>query len=224
MADLRDRVAERLGADTADPRWRDQLAELLYDGESVRETVDVGDARVVVTSHRVLAFDPNADGKRFQQVQRPNVLGVTTGANTERSLLARGSRWIAYGGIMIVTGALVDLDSVLGDVSLGGSGGGVGLGGVLGVLQGMLDLLRQLDDLLQFVGGLVLLLGGLALGAYLLTRDTCLVVRVAGDDADLRVQTPDDARDVAERLETAIRPDDDRDGGDVLADEPRREA
>ena len=46
--------------------WKSRVDDLLYDGETARETVDVGTSRVVVTSHRVLAFTPDADGENFR--------------------------------------------------------------------------------------------------------------------------------------------------------------
>lgn len=227
MASVRDQLADLLGDASADPRWREQLEDLRYDGEEIRESVSAGDARVVVTSHRVLTFSPDTEGSAFRSIERPNVVGVSTGAKSERHLLWRGVRWSAIGLVLIGAGSVIDLDSMLGDVGLGGASGagGVGLGGIMGVLQQMLDLMRQLDELLQVLGALVVLLGVVAVGAYLLTRDPRLVVEVAGDEEDdVALPRPEDTRDTIGRLERAIFPDDTGEGGSVPDDDPLREA
>ena len=208
MAGVRDRLAAVLGDDTPDHEWADRVHELLYDGESVRETVAVDDARVVVTSHRVLAFTPDGDGPNFRQLERPNVVDVTTGTDGNPALLARGLRWGAIGGLLAVVGSVVDVGAIVGDVDLSGpDAGGVGIGGVLGAVQTMLDLLSQLDVFLQLLGGLGLLASSLVLGAYLLTRDATLVVEVAGEEANLHLPRPADSAAAVARLEAAIFPD-----------------
>lgn len=204
MADLGGRFRSLFGEDGADPRWRDRLDELLYDGESVEESVTVGDARVVVTSHRLLAFAPGIDGANFRQVDRPNVLGVSTGARSEPGHLFRALRWMAIGAVLVVAGTVVEMDDLVGGVDLGG-GGRIGVGGVLGVVRSMLDLLARLDELLQLFGALALLLGVVVLGVYAWTREPTLVVEVAGDE-DVHLPRPDDASAVAARLEAALAP------------------
>jgi len=56
--------------------WVERAEGLLYEGESVRETVPVGAGVVVVTTHRLLAFTPDREGPDFRQVDRPNVDGA----------------------------------------------------------------------------------------------------------------------------------------------------
>lgn len=206
MAGVRDRVGGLLADDGGDAAWGDRVDELLYDGEALAETVSVGDARVVVTSHRVLAFTPAGDGPNFRQVDRPNVVGVSSGSVGEPAHLLRGIRWTAIGLVLVLAGVFVDTDAIVGDVDLGTGGGQIGVGGVLGVVRSMLDLLGRLDDLLVTVGALAMLLGVAVLGVYLWTRDPALVVEVAGDADDVHLPRPADPRPVVERLEAAIRP------------------
>lgn len=71
--------------------WRKRVDDLLHSGESVEETVDFETGSVVVTSQRVLAFDPDGDGPELQKADRPNVEGVTTGAQSDASMLGRVS-------------------------------------------------------------------------------------------------------------------------------------
>ena len=56
--------------------WVERAEGLLYEGESVRETVPVGAGGIVVTTHRLLAFTPDREGPNFRQVDRPNVDGA----------------------------------------------------------------------------------------------------------------------------------------------------
>jgi hypothetical protein len=83
-------------------QWRERAEEMLYAGESVEETFEVDDARILVTGHRVLAFTPGADGATFQQADRPNVAGVSSGARAESGLLERGVRMGVIGVVLAV--------------------------------------------------------------------------------------------------------------------------
>lgn len=208
MAGVRDRLGGLLGEDGGDPRWRDRLDDLLYEGESIEESVTVGDARVVVTSHRLLSFAPHLDGPNFRQVDRPNVLGVSTGARSDTGHLVRGVRWTAIGLVLVLAGTFLDMDDLVGGVDLGGGAGGqIGVGGVLGVVRSMLDLLRQLDELLQLFGALALLLGVVVFGVYLRSREPTIVVEIAGDEDDVHLPRPEDARAIVDRLAAAVGPD-----------------
>ena len=187
--------------------WRNRVDDLLYSGESVTETVDFGSTSVVVTSHRVLAFSPDSDGAAFQQVDRPNVEGVSTGAKSELSLLERGIRTLVIGIVLVGAGFIIDFESIVGDVNLGGqSTQQLGLGGVMGTLQSLLDLISQLDYLMRIFGALALFLSVVFFGVYWFTRDRTLVIEVAGGD-DIHVPRPSDRADeYASRLERLISP------------------
>ena len=187
--------------------WRTRVDDLLYSGESVVETIEYDSASVVVTSHRVLAFSPAGDGPAFQQVDRPNVEGVSTGAESETSLLERGIRTLVIGVVLVGAGLVVDFESIVGDVSLGGqSAQQLGLGGIMGTLQSLLGLVSQLDYLMRVFGGLALFLAVVFFAVYWFTRDRTLVIGVAGDD-DIHVPRPDErASEYADRLEALVSP------------------
>ncbi len=207
MAGLRDRIEDTLENDTGfdTTQWGDRLDELLYEGETVEDAVEVEDSRVVVTSHRVLTFTPDLEGANFQAVDRPNVVGVRNGAASEVDHLVRGVKWTVIGLIMVAAGLMVDLDGIVGNVNLQTSATeGMGVGGILGLVQQMLALIRQVDDVLQAVGALAMLAGVAVLGYYVWTRDPTLVLEVSGDD-DLHVPRPEDDT-VADRLEQVIAP------------------
>ncbi len=187
--------------------WRDRVGDLLYSGESIVESVDFESTSVVVTSHRVLTFDAEGDGATFQQVDRPNVEGISTGSQSDRGLLERGVKTLVIGVVLVGAGLVVDFGSIVGDVDLGGqSTQELGIGGIMGTLQRFLGLISQLDYLMRVFGALALFLGVVFFGVYWLTRDRTLVVKVAGGD-DIHVPRPSgNAGDYAERLERLVAP------------------
>ncbi|MBX0324226.1 hypothetical protein EGH21_14400 [Halomicroarcula sp. F13] len=196
--------------------WVERAGDLLYDGESIREHVRVGDGGVVVTSHRLLAFTPDRDGPNFRQVDRPNVEGVDRRSAGNADFLEQGVKALVAGVVLVVAGQMVSLDGLVAGVSLDGVGsaGAMGLGGMLGLLQGLLRLLAQLDDIMTLFGGLALALAAVVLGVYLWSREAVLVVSVAGGD-DVELSAPEDDT-VLERIRAAVRPD----GPSSAASEP----
>ncbi|MFB6073719.1 MAG: hypothetical protein ABEJ89_01755 [Haloarculaceae archaeon] len=189
------------------PRWIERVDELLYDGEEVRETVEVGAGGVVVTSHRVLAFTPDRDGANFASADRPNVVGLAERATGDGRFLELGVKAVLTGAVMLIAGLVIDLDGLLGGVALNGAGAGnLGIGGVLEGMQSLLSLLTRLDDLLVAFGGLALVFGLVPLAVYVWGRERELVVEVAGDDDDLRLSAPDDEA-ALDRLRDALFPD-----------------
>jgi hypothetical protein len=189
-------------------RWQRRVDDLLYDGESVRETIDIDTARVVVTSHRVLAFTPEMDGENFTQADRPNVAGVETGAEANANLLERGVRYGVIGAVLVATGLIVDFGSILGDVEFdAGAAQEVGAGGLIGLTRTLLGIMTQLDFLLRVFGGLAIFLAAVLLGVYWFEREPTLVIALAGDDSDIRLPRPDDIESARSRLEAAIFPD-----------------
>lgn len=197
-------------------RWQTRVDELLYDSESVQGTLDVGTARVVVTSHRVMVFTPELEGENFRQADRPNVIGVDTGAKSNLDLLGRGIRYSVIGGLLVAAGLVFDFEEIIGDVSVGDAGGGqVGLGGILEMTQRMLDLFAQLDVILQALGALVLLVAVAVLGVYWYLRDPTIVITLAGEEGDIHMPRPADADQTLADLERLVFPDSEAPEGDV---------
>lgn len=187
--------------------WSDRAEDLLYDGETIEERVEVGTAAVVVTSHRVLTFTPDVEGANFQQADRPNVTGVHLRASGESKFLQQGARAALYGIVLVVAGLLLPLDSILGGVALPTSTGRLGIGGIMGLFQQMLTLMQNIDDFMRLGGALLLLFALVPFGVYLWTRERALVIDVAGDEQSLAVPNPgEDGEAIAERLETVILP------------------
>jgi len=195
-------------------RWSDRVEELLYEGESVVDRIEVGTATVVVTSHRVLAFTPRQDGANFQQADRPNVTGVSMTTDSDSAVLGYALRATAYGLVLVVTGVILPIDRFLSGVTIPETTGQLGIGGVLGLFQQLLSLLRNLDDLMQAFGALLLLFAIVPFGVYLWSREQSLVIELAADDESITLPVPEsDSEGVADRLEGALVPGSDSTDG-----------
>lgn len=205
---------------------RDRVEDLLYDGETVRETVDLATGRVVVTSHRVLTFTPRTEGANFRQADLPNVEGVGFGAQTEADLLEHALRFSVIGVVLLGFGVVVDFGSIVGDVDLTGgeAAGQIGIGGMLGAIQTMLGFIRSLDQYMQLFGAVALVLGVVLFGVYWYLREPTVVIEVAGGD-DIHVPRADRDTDVMRRLEraTVSGPADDQPPGPGSAGDPHGE-
>jgi hypothetical protein len=178
-------------------------AKLRYAGEDVIDRIDLGESRVVVTSHRVLVATPEGPGSRFRSVYRPNVLGIERGVRTHESAGRRALQAGVYAVVLSVAGVFLDLGGLIGAVDLSGT---EVLGGVSAAIGGLLSLFALLDDLLLAAG---LIAGVVAIafaGLYLWHRETEFLIQVAGDDP---VSLPPQERQeaVADRLRAAIRGD-----------------
>jgi len=189
-------------------RWQDRVDELLFEGESVKDTVDVDSAQVVVTSHRVLVFTPELDGENFRQADRPNVAGVETGSRGNASLLGRGIKVGVVGVVLLLAGIFIDFGSLVGGLDLSDTEGAgqIGIGSILDATQGLLDLITQLDYLLRVFGALALSLGIVFAGVYWMGREPTLVIKMAGDERDIHVPRPENASETSALLDRAIIP------------------
>ncbi|MXR50591.1 hypothetical protein GRX03_03070 [Halovenus sp. WSH3] len=185
--------------------WQSKVEDLLYESESVEEIVDIDNARVVVTSHRVLTFTPEMDGENFEQVERPNVTGVTTSAIGPTGLAAKSIRYGVYSALLVLAGVFVDFGSFIGGIRFDAQSlQGTGASGLAGTAQGMLNLFSQLDELMRTFGALGLLVAVAIFAVYWLLRTPTLVISVAGDGEDLHVPRPDDPDLAVTALEEAI--------------------
>jgi hypothetical protein len=185
-------------------RWHARVDDLLFDGEDVETEVEVDEGAVVVTSHRVLAFTPDTAGANFDYVDRPNVSGVEQTTRGSVGFLATAVKAFVVGAILVAAGQVVSLDEMVGGIDVG-TGGEMGLGGFIGLMQSLLNLLALLDELLVAAGAIALLVGALFLGAYAWSREELLVVEVAGDD-DIELPVPERDDAVADDLDRAVGP------------------
>lgn len=182
----------------------DRLSEMLFQGEEVEDEVTVEGARVAVTTHRVLVFTPEGEGRRFDHADRPNVLDATVETTGKDSYVGWGVRAGIYGAVLLGGGLLLKtsglLDS-LGDVTPPEDAPGAGIAQLVSFLPRALGMLTT--GLL--VGGGLLVVGALALvGFYFSSRERELVIERAGRDPMRVPVRDDDAEEVARRLRTAV--------------------
>lgn len=177
---------------------------LCYGDERVVERSPLGDGWVALTTHRLLAYDPDGDGRRFEAVDRPNVRGVDVDTAGDPRFRRWGLRAAAYGVAAGGGGLALRATDLAATLSVGVDAGTAPLGGLLAVTQALASALATLVSLL-LVAGVLLLLAGLGLvGQYVRTRHPALVVERFGDDP-VRLSVPEsDGRRAASALSTAL--------------------
>ncbi|UPV75954.1 hypothetical protein M0R89_07805 [Halorussus limi] len=182
----------------------DRLSQMLFQGEEVEEEFTVEGARVAVTTHRVLVFTPDGDGRRFDHADRPNVLDATVETTGSDSYVGWGVRSGVYGAVLFGGGVLLQTSGILD--SLSGvtppeDAPGAGIAQLVSVLPKALGMLTTV----LLVGGGLLVVGALALVAlYFSSRERELVIERAGRDPMRVPVSDDDAEDVARRLRAAV--------------------
>jgi hypothetical protein len=198
--------AEDAQSDGADSRGPLDPEQYLLAGETLVERHDVRGGWVAVTTHRLLVFDPDpdTDGRRFEAVDRPNVVGVGTTGGGSRTVLSYALQAGGYAVVLLGGGALLRSTGVQSLFSAPETGA-QGVDGVLSVLSLVGVVVGLLVDLLFVAGGLAV---GLALGLtawFLRSRAPTLVVERAGDD-DIRLRLPatGDATRVVAAVEAAL--------------------
>ena len=156
---------------------------LCYRGERVVERTPLGAGWAAVTTHRVLAYDPATDGRRFEAVDRPNVSDVAVDAAGDQRLLGWGLRAAVYGLAALGGGVALRAMNLGQTLSVEPSGAGAApVGSVLAVTDALAGALAVLTTLL-LVGGVALVVGTIGLLVrYLRTRRPALVVERFGDD------------------------------------------
>jgi len=185
--------------------WQSKVEELLYQSESVEEVVDIDDSRIVVTSHRVLTFTPSMDGENFEQVERPNVTGVTMDAIAPTGLAVKSVRYGVYSAMLMLAGLFINIDGLIGGIQFDTQATQeTGAGGIVSLAQGMLAFFTRLDEFMQIIGALGLLVAVVVFAVYWLLRTPTLAISVAGDGDDLHVPRPEDPDPAVTALEEAI--------------------
>lgn len=177
--------------------WTDRVDQLLYDGETERRRLEFASATVVVTTHRMLVFTDDGDGKRkrdsgppYRQVDRPNVGRVTvdTGGETRHLVRALPAGLIA-GAVLAVGVGLASVDLVpesSPEELRSGDGLGVGIDGISAAIEVAFETIETIFTVVE-LGALLLsaFLFAVALvccALYARSRSRAVVVRVRGDD------------------------------------------
>lgn len=186
-------------------RWREQVNELLYDTEMIRQTVELDTAHVVVTNRRILAFTPDMEGANFTQADRPNVNGVESGNLADRSRLSRGVQYVLTGLFLLGASLVIDFESAFGSLGFDtGSADAIGAGGFLSAVEQFFTLLIWLGRLLTVIGGVAAVVGIVLLAFYWESRTPTLRLVVAGDQPDITLPHPKNDGTARDRLEAAL--------------------
>jgi len=173
---------------------------LCFAGERVVERAPLGAGWAAVTTHRVLAYNPAADGRRFEAVDRPNVRGIDVDVSGDPRYPRWGLRAALYGLVGLGGGVALRALNVAGTLSVGETARSAPVGGVLAVTDAVAGAVATLATLLVGGGALLLLVAVALLGRYRRTRDPALVVDRFGDDP-VRLPTP---RSDGERAATTL--------------------
>jgi len=179
--------------------WSDRLEQLLFEGEHVETTVEVGTGTVAVTGQRVLVFTPGGDGKQFRDIDRPNVLGVERRAISPFDLVPRAAKLGVAGVLLVLVGVVLDPAALFPRPDLSGA---QAAGGLLGPVNTMLDLFYAVDTVAIALGALLAIVSAGLVGVQLATRRDNLAIEVAGED-DVLLSKGDDESTITD-LQSAI--------------------
>ncbi len=182
----------------------DRLSQMLFQGEEVKEEFTLEGARVAVTTHRVLVFTPDREGRRFDHADRPNVIDASVETTGADSYVGWSVRAAIYGAVLFGGGVLLETSGILD--GLGGTqppqdAPGADIAQLVSLLPKAFDALTAA----LLVGGGLLVVVALALaGLYFSSRERELVIERAGQDPMRVPVRDDDAKEVARRLRTAV--------------------
>ena len=181
----------------------DRLADILFAGEEVEEEIMVGDARIAVTSHRVLAFTPDGDERLFDHADRPNVVDAGVQTAGQRGYLSWAVRSVVYGGVLVGGGSLLHNSGVL--TTVGGSDvpAGQSISGVDRAIRIAWNLFNVLTDAFVVVGVVLLALAAAFAVRYHLSRSEELVIERLGRDP-IRISADDEEAEAAARQLRAL--------------------
>lgn len=176
------------------------MDQLLLDGETVEQVVDVTPARVAVTTHRVLVFWPGDDERAFRAIDRPNVRAVRPKTYWRRSLWQHLAATVLAAGLLLAGGYLFDPASFVPRPDEPAGGGG---GQIFGSANRILDYFYMTDEALFWLGAVAGAIALGILGLQLQGRERTTALEVTGDD-DVRLPDLDEER--RRELAVAITP------------------
>ena len=186
-----------------DPAGTDPAATVeavTYGGETVVEAIPLAGGTVGVTTHRVIALTPDAEGPTVQAAPRPNVDGVTETSAGDAAHGLRAVRFGVYAAALVGGSYLMRFDSF---TSVDAPTNAAGAGQVVSMALAMTNVLSVVDDVLRIAGGVVLLVALAFAALYGLSRDRELQVTVAGADPLVVPLAPGEPAG-AERLRAAV--------------------
>lgn len=159
-----------------------RLEDLLFQGETVEERTAVGGSDLAVTTHRVLVFDPDAEGRQFKHADCPNVRGATVETNGDPTYRNWTVKSAIYGVALLSGGYVIDRSVMSTLLSTTPPTSGVAALGadLIDTVSAILSML----SMLFLVAGVAAILAALVLiWRYTASRRRELVLDVAGRDA-----------------------------------------
>lgn len=154
------------------------LADLLYEGEQQVDERRVADARVVLTSHRLLVVREQGS-PRLRAVDRPNLGEVRTRTESERGHLLSAVQWVLLGGFLLAAWRFVPFGGLVRPVE---APAGTGFGGLFETVNALVALLAYLDEAFLAAGALALAWAVVRVVLYLRGRERFLELTVAGGE------------------------------------------
>lgn len=175
------------------------LADLLYDGEQQVDERRVADARVVLTSHRLLVVRERGS-PRLRAVDRPNLGEVRTRTESERGHLLSALQWVLLGGFLLAAWRFVPFGGLVRPVE---APPGTGFGDLFETVNALVALLAYLDEAFLAAGALALAWAVVRVALYLHGRERALELTVSGEEP---IRFPGGATDEgAEHLRSLVR-------------------
>lgn len=176
---------------------RAAVREFLYDGESAVGSVRVGDARVVLTTRRLLVIRERTS-PRVRAVDRANLGDVRVRSRSDRGSLLVAAQWAGLGAFLLAAWWTVPLEGFVRPVERPPD---VGFEGLFAAVNALVAALAFLDEAFLAAGALALGWAVVRLVGYLRGRERVVEVGVAGGDP---VTLPPTDGETVERLRALL--------------------
>jgi hypothetical protein len=185
----------------------EQITQYLYQGESIREAFDVGPVRIVLTSHRVFASDPDDEG--IKQAELPNVTGVSRTTRGSRSGVIWGVALAVIGVSFLAVGLSTRLsDAFTAPEFRDDAAEQAGAGGLTSLVDMLIWLVENIDAVMLGTGAFFLLVAVLPVVHYWFrVRERTLAIQLAGEQPDIHLPLEYIAVEDEFRLEKALVPE-----------------
>lgn len=157
---------------------RTAVSDLLFDGETVERTVEVGESSLVVTSHRVLAVTPTVPGANFRKIDRPNVQNVSVGTDSTRGYLVYAVTMVVLAIPFLAGGRLLNFDGMFAGLDTGRGASALGIG--TGFIETLGFVFGLIDDALLWTGVACLVVVVPLVALYVRSRTRVVRIHVAG--------------------------------------------
>lgn len=174
------------------------IADLLYDDESRVDSLRVVDARVVLTTRRLLVVRERAS-PRVRAVDRANLGTVRTRTTSDRAHLLLAAQWVGLGLFLLAAWRIVPLGEFVRPID---PPPGVGFDGLFAAVNALVALLAFLDEAFLAAGVLALVWAVGRVGRYLSGRERVLEVTVAGESPITLPATA--SEETVDRLRTLV--------------------